>query len=98
MDDFEISGGMLFTGPVDRARNLLPSPNELKRKVLIKARKLKSAGGDGGGGGGGAGLFGDRHFRGPTTVEELSKQSDKAAMDLLSVSTQTALTLPFSHR
>ena len=88
---------MLFTGPVDRARNLLPSPNELKRKVLIKARKLKSAG-DGGGGGGGAGLLGDRHFRGPTTVEELSKQSDTAAMDMLSVSTPTALTLPFSHR
>ena len=76
---------------------MLPSPNELKRKVLIKARKLKSAG-DGGGGGGGAGLLGDRHFRGPTTVEELSKQSDTAAMDMLSVSTPTALTLPFSHR
>ena len=89
---------MLFTGPVDRARNLLPSPNELKRKVLIKARKLKSAGDGGGGGGGGAGLLGDRHFRGPTTVEELSKQSDTAAMDMLSVSTPTALTLPFSHR
>ena len=38
---------MLFTGSVDRARNVLPSPNELKRKILIKARKLKSAG-DGG--------------------------------------------------
>ena len=95
MIDLDISGSMLFTGSVDRARNVLPSPDELKRKILIKARKLKSAGEDGGGG---AGLLGDRHFRGPTTVEELSKQSDTAAMDMLSVSTPTALTLPFSHR
>lgn len=86
---------MLFTGSVDRARNVLPSPSELKRKILIKARKLKSAGD---GGGGGAGLLGDRHFRGPTTVEELSKEGDAAAMDMLSVSTPTALMLPFSHR
>ena len=86
---------MLFTGSVDRARNVLPSPNELKRKILIKARKLKSAGD---GGVAGAGLLGDRHFRGPTTVEELSKEGDAAAMDMLSVSTPTALMLPFSHR
>ena len=86
---------MLFTGSVDRARNVLPSPSELKRKILIKARKLKSAGD---GGCGGAGLLGDRHFRGPTTVEELSKEGDAAAMDMLSVSTPTALMLPFSHR
>ena len=86
---------MLFTGSVDRARNVLPSPSELKRKILIKARKLRSAGD---GGGGGAGLLGDRHFRGPTTVEELSKEGDAAAMDMLSVSTPTALMLPFSHR
>ena len=89
---------MLHTGPVDRGRTMLPSPSELKRKVLIKARKLKSDVGGGGGGGGGAGLMGDRHFRGPTTVEELSQQGGTAAMEMLSVSTPTALMLPFSHR
>lgn len=35
------SGDMLYTKDVDRDRSLLPSPNELKGKILIKAKKIR---------------------------------------------------------
>ncbi len=69
-----ILGEFLFTGPVDRDRNQLPSPEELKRKILIKGKKLRPRGVPGGCGGGGsggssAGLT-SRHFECPETVDE----------------------------
>ena len=36
----KILGDMLYTEPVDENLNALPSPEDLKRKVLIKAKKL----------------------------------------------------------
>lgn len=37
-----ILGDMLYVQEVDRTRTHLPSPNELKRKILIKAKKIQS--------------------------------------------------------
>ncbi len=37
-----ILGELLYRGPVDRSKSHLPSPLELKRKILIKAKKIKS--------------------------------------------------------
>ena len=37
----QVLGDLLFTGEVDRERNRLPSPEELKRKILVKGKKIK---------------------------------------------------------
>ena len=34
---------MLLTHPVDRASNTLPSPNKLKKKIILKHKKLPDA-------------------------------------------------------
>ena len=36
-----ISGDMLFTQAVDKMQDKLPSPEELKNKILLKAKKIK---------------------------------------------------------
>ena len=33
---------MIYYGDVDRSRTRLPSPTELKRRILIKAKKLET--------------------------------------------------------
>jgi hypothetical protein len=36
----EIFGDLLYTDPVDAGKDSLPSPNDLKRKILVKGKKL----------------------------------------------------------
>ena len=33
-------GAMLYTDPVGEDRKVLPSPDELKHKIMVKAKKL----------------------------------------------------------
>ncbi|XP_023329052.1 1-phosphatidylinositol 4,5-bisphosphate phosphodiesterase zeta-1 [Eurytemora carolleeae] len=37
----EILGDMLYTDPVDKNRTMLPSPEDLKFKILVKAKKIR---------------------------------------------------------
>merc|ERR1719474_149344 len=37
----EVLGDLLFTSPVDKEKNSLPSPEDLRNKILIKAKKIK---------------------------------------------------------
>jgi Phosphatidylinositol-specific phospholipase C, X domain len=37
----EIFGDMLLTDPIDTNANALPSPNQLKRKIIIKVFPLQ---------------------------------------------------------
>ena len=36
-----ILGDLLYVAPVNSSRTVLPSPNELKRKILVKAKKIQ---------------------------------------------------------
>jgi hypothetical protein len=36
-----ILGDLLYVAPVNTSRTVLPSPNELKRKILVKAKKIQ---------------------------------------------------------
>ena len=42
----DILGDMLITSPYDEAETSLPSPNQLKYKIIIKNKKLPEAGGN----------------------------------------------------
>jgi hypothetical protein len=37
-----ILGDMLYTQPVDKTEDKLPSPEQLKNKILLKAKKIKT--------------------------------------------------------
>ena len=42
----DILGDMLITSPWDETETVLPSPNQLKYKIIIKNKKLPEAGGN----------------------------------------------------
>ena len=42
----DILGDMLITSPYDETETSLPSPNQLKYKIIIKNKKLPEAGGN----------------------------------------------------
>ncbi len=63
-----ILGDLLFTGPVDRDRSHLPSPEELRRKILLKGKKIRGKGSNGSASGSAAVL--PRHFECPEPVDE----------------------------